>query len=223
MRHRNVLLASLAVVLAAPAAACACLADVPLEIIAGKADLIVVAEVVNAGQPVQLQLKQPGMKQARLGFYRKHNLKVTRIIKEAAKAPAKPKDRNVEILTPARKPPRPGAPMLFVSDQYFASLKVGASYVLILSKLPGKPEYFLPTYPKNYAPAGDAEKVKAIEAAADVSKWAWGAAGNGLQIALKLRQQSVTLRTVTQRRRQPKKEAKVIPSLILDRRFLYQV
>ncbi len=56
MSNRTVLLASLAVVLAVPAAAHACLADVPLEIIAGKADLILIAEVVNAGQPVQLQV-----------------------------------------------------------------------------------------------------------------------------------------------------------------------
>jgi len=211
MSRRAVLLASLAVVLAVPAAAQACLADIPLEIIAGKADLIVIAEVVNAGEPLQLQLKQPDMKQPRVGIYRTYGLKITRTIKEKGKAPAKAAGRQVEVLTPARKPQPPGAPMLFVSDQYFASLKVGASYVLILSKLPGKDQYYLPSYPKNYARAGDAEKVKAIEAAADVDKWAWGAAGDGLQVALVLRQTSVKINAVTRRQRRP--DGKLAPAV----------
>jgi len=62
-------------------------------------------------------------------------------------------------------------------------LQAGNSYLLILRKFPKKPEYWLPAYFKNFYKAGD-KRIGAVERIADPSKWPWGKAADGLQIAL---------------------------------------
>ena len=222
MRYGISIVIALAAALAAAPIADAMLADVPLEIIAGKSDLIVIAEVLQAGEPVEMEVILPGMEQARKGFYRTYDLKITRVLKEkgakptpvAAKpaegkaAPApKPLNRRIEIVAAAQAPQPPGVLRPMVSDAYFANLRVGQSYVLLLNKRTGKiaagqPQYFLSSYPRNVH-ANKPDAVKTVMAAADTSKWAWGQAHKGLQIAVKMRNTEVKLVQSVQRKRLP--------------------
>ena len=185
--------------LAAPRASRASFADVPLEILTTRAELIVVAEVLAVGEPVELKLRQPGMKQAHKGFFRVCSVKVTRVIKEKGEAPSKPVDRKIDVLTQTEAPPQPGAPR-FAS--YFADLKPGEKYVLILRKLEGRDECFLPSYPKNLARASDVA-IRQIAAAADTGKWKWGQAVKGLQMTVRLPNPEVRLVQSVQRPRLP--------------------
>ena len=61
MANRRVLL-GLTVALAAPSAAWAMLADIPLPVLARESELIVVGETVEAGAAAELTLPVPGMK-----------------------------------------------------------------------------------------------------------------------------------------------------------------
>jgi len=199
MLTRTHLLLGAALVLIVPTAAAAMLADVPLEIITARSELIVVGKVVGISIPVELTLKTPDSPRPIKAYFRKYRLKISQVITEnglpAAKTDASPKDRAIDIFVRVPRPQRAGGPRVFVSDQYFASLAPGESYVLILRKMPDKPEYYLPSYPKNYGLAKP-EQVARIRRAALVDKWSWGPAVGGLQIALMPQQTSVQLRQI---------------------------
>ncbi len=64
---------------------------------------------------------------------------------------------------------------------------VGNSYVMILNKLPGRREYYLPSYPMNFR-SDIAPHVRDVEGlvAAGADSWAWGKAVDGLQVGLYL-------------------------------------
>jgi len=176
-------------ILSLPVAAAAMMVDVPLEIIAARADLIVVAETVNAGPPTEMEMQPPGYPRPVKAWFCTYELKVTRVIREGGRmveeAPAK--QRTIKVLTRTAAPtplPAPGEvrPVMADGPQY-ASLRVGQSYVLVLEAIEGKSEYWLPAYFKNFRPA-QPEEIAPIVRAADVDKWAWGPGVNGLEIAL---------------------------------------
>ncbi|MDP6635374.1 MAG: hypothetical protein QGG42_10775 [Phycisphaerae bacterium] len=206
MSARKTLLAALIAAIVAPAGAQAMLADIPLEIIAARSELIVVVRVTDAKQPVKLKMDLPDSPKAVTAWFGKYKLSVTRVIAENGKPPApaaaKPPARSIHVFTQTPRPQPPVRPKIMVSDAYFASLKVGQSYILILRAMPGKPEYYLPSYPKNYRPARPDDIAK-IEKAADVSKWPWGKAVGGLEIALAPTRTTVHLRQVTRSVRGP--------------------
>jgi hypothetical protein len=205
MSTRRKLLTVLIVTVAAPSAAQAMLADVPLEIIAARSELIVVVSVTGAEEPAKLDMKVPDSPKAITAWFRKYKLRVTRVISEKGKIPAgaaKPRVRSILVFTRAPRPQPPGRPRIMVSDAYFASLKVGQSYVLLLRAMPGKPEYYLPSYPKNYRPGRPAD-IAGIEKAANVAKWSWGKTVDGLQIALVPSQTTVQLRQIRRSVRGP--------------------
>ena len=198
MANRGLLLA-LAVALAAPSAAWAMLADIPLPVLARESELIVVGEAVEAGAAAKLTLDVPGMKKPLTTWFRKYVVKVTRVITEDGRPPAakaaKPADRTIQIFARSPAPRQPGQLRLFVSDAYYASLAVGKPYVLILRTMPGKPEYFLTGYPKNYRPAKP-DQIARVETAALVDRWPWGRPVGGLQVALIPRRTTAYLQQV---------------------------
>jgi hypothetical protein len=57
-----------------------------------------------------------------------------------------------------------------------------ASYVLLLRRLTGRSEYYLPSEPVHYA-AAHRREVARVEHAAGVDNWPWGEAVGGLQVA----------------------------------------
>ncbi len=199
MSNRKLLALAAALALVVPAAAHAMLADVPLEIIAARSELVVVADVVKTNPPAMIALNVPDSPKPVNTWFMKCTLRITRVITENGKPPAagdaKPANRTIEIFTRAPRPAQPGQPRIAVSDMYYASLQAGKGYVLLLRKMAGRAEYYLPSYPRNSAPAG-AEEIKKIERAALVAKWAWGKAVGGLQIALVPRQTRVQLRQI---------------------------
>lgn len=206
MNSRWAALAALAAVVAGPPAAEGMLANVALEIITTRSELIVVAEVVEAGQAARLRLKVPDSPKAVDTWFRRCKLTVTRVIKEdpPAAKPAKKSQaaRKIDVLARAQRPQKPGEPVLRVANGNYPNLRVGQSYVLILRKMPGKTEYYLPSYPKNYGRATK-DRIARIEKAANVDKWPWGKAVNGLQIALVPSRPVVNLMTVRQSVRGP--------------------
>jgi len=169
MPGRKLLLSGLAAALVASVAE-AMLADIPPEILARKSELIVVAEVLEAGEPAQMEMKVPDSLKPVNAWFRKYTLRVTRVITEDGKPVARPAprpaEREVEVLTRSPRPQQPGKPRVWVSDAYFASLAVGQSYVLILRRMPGRAEYYLPSHPKNCRPAQPSEiaRVERVDA-----------------------------------------------------------
>jgi hypothetical protein len=65
------------------------------------------------------------------------------------------------------------------------TLAKGSSYVMILTKLPHREEYYLRFNP-DYAHEATEENIKSATRAADPDKWAWGKSVHGLQMALLL-------------------------------------
>jgi len=197
MRKNIVVLGALigAVLMAAPPAG-AMLADVPLEIIAARSELIIVAEVLEAGQAVQLELHPPGYPRPVNTWFRRYTVKVTRTIKDARGDKKTSKDQKGAFFSRSRAPAPAGGFRPQVSDDLFhRNLPVGYKCVLILKAMASKNELFLPSYPKNCRQS-DAKSIAVVEAAADSSKWPWGKAHAGLQIAMVPRRTTVVLRKV---------------------------
>ncbi|HUS47807.1 MAG TPA: hypothetical protein VNA25_15945 [Phycisphaerae bacterium] len=198
MKMRSILAAGL-LLAAMPPAAMGMWADVPLEVVVQRCELVVVAEVTTAGAVAHMQLKIPGAKQPVGRLYRNYTLQVKQVLRENGAAPKDetPKDRKIEVLAEARPPAGPGVPV--VSDDMSVSLRVGQSYVLALRKLPDRVEYYLSAYPRNRASAS-AERIDLYKKAAQLEDWPWGKAVDGLQIALLHATTKLRIRTVAVRR-----------------------
>ncbi len=91
----------------------------------------------------------------------------------------------MEVLARCAAPPAaPGpGPTLHVSDgPNYPKFKAGNSYMMVLNKLPGRTEYYLPSYFMNFKAATD-PMVKEVEKLADMDSWPWGKSQSGLQLA----------------------------------------
>ena len=161
---------------------------IPMQVVVGKADRIVIAEVTEVGEAKEMELKSPDF--GGKTWCRTFKVKVTREI-AAAGAASKPADKEaaaVKMKVIARcaappPPPGPGGLTLHVSDgPNYPKFQAGKSYMMILCKLPGRTEYYLPSYFLNFKADGD-PMVKEVEKLADLDSWPWGKMQDGLQLA----------------------------------------
>jgi hypothetical protein len=184
----------------------------PMEVVVGRADRIVVGEVTAIGKPTEMELDIPDFPTPHKGWYHTFTVKVTRQILPVpttvlplSTIQSPPQPQVIEVLTMCADPnPKPAGRVLegppvnplksditlkAVNAQQAAyhSALVGDSYLMILDKLPGRGEYYLPSYSMNFRPYTDAG-VKEVGklAAAGIDSWSWGKAVNGLQVGLYL-------------------------------------
>lgn len=163
------------------------------EMRAWTADLIVVGKIVKLGDAEELDLKLPFRDKAGTWSFVTYTVEVKEVIAlralPADGSPAKPagapaKGGTVRVLTSAYavaadKPIQfKGLPIRHDSEPV-----VGQTYLLILYRLTGRTEYYLPAN-AGYWDSPDAQNIKAIRSLLDTSKWPWGKAESGLQIAL---------------------------------------
>jgi hypothetical protein len=203
---------ALALVLVVSTAGWASVADIPLPIIAARGDLVVVGEATKAAEPQTMRLKPPDAKQPIRTWFRTFAVKVTRVLAE--KDPPEGLDpaaeREVKIIARSLPPPQPGGPLIWRSDAgSYPFLRVGRSYVLILRKMPEGGTYYLPAYFRNWRPTSK-EWIEQVRRAADVEKWPWGKAVDGLQIALLTTRQELWLRTATIRGPRGQRRARTV-------------
>jgi hypothetical protein len=200
MRKLACLLPAGAVMGAGASTASALLVHLTLATVVRQGDLIVVAEVTETQAAARLTLNVPGYSKPLETWFRKYGLRISRVITENGKVPpskaaAMPANRTIEVFARSLPPPRPDQPAILLPGMYFPTLRVGKSYVLILRKMAGKPEYYLPSHPKNYRPGGK-EEIALVERVAVVDKWPWGRAVDGLRLALVPEEATVTQQQV---------------------------
>jgi hypothetical protein len=166
----------------------------PRELVIGKADDIVVGEVTAIGKPVEMELENSDFPAPHKGWYHTFTVKVTRRLlpvppaanadktTSQASGEKSPKDEVIETITMCADPS--GAQS--VQTAYHSAL-VGNSYLMLLNKLPGRGEYYLPSYPMNFRPDTD-RYVKEVQrlVAAGIDSWAWGKPVDGLQVGVYL-------------------------------------
>lgn len=165
------------VALAVPAAAD--FAYVPLEVLAGKSEVVVVAEALSSTASAKMLLLPPDYPRPVDAWFRGFDLKVTEVIK--ADGVKVVKGGKISVLGHAMDPGRVGGPALSTDDLY-PEFKKGSSYVLLLRKMADRDQLYLPFYP-TCAQKATRQAVARVRIAADVRKWAWGVVVNGLQIA----------------------------------------
>lgn len=180
-------------VLAFPATALTMRVDVPLPIIVGNSDLIVIGKVTEEGASQEMEFKNPQFDgKTRKGWYRTFKVKVSRVLGQDGQA-SKLVGEEIEVLAMAKAPAPPPAPPvpgggivlrqpIIMDGVTYPNLQTGKSYVLILNTLSDRNEHYLPSDPKNYRIDTDPQ-LKEIEKLADKSKWPWGKVEQGLQMA----------------------------------------
>ncbi|MHC4718358.1 MAG: hypothetical protein ACYS5V_15405, partial [Planctomycetota bacterium] len=149
---------------------------VPVEISAVRSDLVVVGTVDAVGEPEKMQVAPPPSTQPAEGVYRKCRLRVKAVLKDAAAEAERVKPEQIIsfLARVAKDGGRPKPPAL---------LAEGASCVLLLRRLAGREELYLPDRPSCRHPA-DPEAIYRVREAAQTDAWRWGKAVDGLQIAL---------------------------------------
>ncbi len=181
---------------------------IPLEVVVGKADRIVVGKVTAIGKPTELTLESPDFPTPQKGWYHTFTVTVASDL-PPLRCDHATKVETIEVLTPCDDPtPKPAPAVLDPKtpvippggpQQRFDNVDrtnhfyvihtamVGSSYLMILGKLPGRSEYYLSSYKLNFKPEGDSS-VKDVEklALAGIESWSWGKAVNGLQIGFHL-------------------------------------
>jgi len=198
MLKRSLIVALTCVVLASSAAH-AMRIDMPLEIVAAKSPIIVIAKVKAATWPAKMQVALPGYRQPVKGWFRDYTVTITRVVKNAGSVKLA---RGKEVVVVTRSAaPRNGGPLVFIADgPAYPNLKNGSEYLLLLSKLPDSHDlYLVPAY-LYFRPSKPAEIAKYAKAA-DVDKWPWGKAVNGLQLTMILRRPETWLPRGIVRRR----------------------
>lgn len=156
--------------------------DIPPPILIAQARRVVLARVVTAGQPQEINVvSRTGM--AITGWWRTYQVRVT----EDLQRPALMETARVEMLTfitPAAAPPPPvteGQPLVFGSGAAWPVLEVNKEYLLLLESRQDGKGLFLPTHFSNYRPANDA-MVQKVRTIANPGTWPWGKAVDGLQL-----------------------------------------
>jgi len=177
---KRALVCLLAIVLVFGSSAAAMMVDIPLEILTTKSDLIITGKVTAAAVPAQFERAVPDYPKPVRAWYTEYNVTVDRVIKTAEGVKVKKGDKIV-VVSQSAPPRQPG--LIMVDGPSYANLKRDAAYVLILHKLPGNEGYYLRPYFKCFRP-NRKQDVDPIVKAAQVDKWAWGEAANGLQFAL---------------------------------------
>ncbi len=201
MRTKATMTAALAILFIALAAQ-AMMVNIPLPIVVSQSDLIVIGEVVQADGPQQLKIQIPDRAKPAHAWWRKYKIRITKVLRDTEKAFAvkdgKEAAVQIGVFTQARAPRAAGGPIRpMVCGPSHLVLKTGQKYLLLLRKLPGKAEYFLPSYPKNAKAIDQTEFnkkfVAKVEKLVDIDTWPWGKAAGGLQMALITENSQATL------------------------------
>jgi len=157
-----------------------------IEIIATRAELIVVARATAAARPGDVELKLVDKTRYR-GRYLEYTLRVDSVLKQIATEGVKPlaAGGSIRVLTSAPPVPPKSAPpeMLKMLRELFPELALNQSYLLVLSKVSGQDVWLLQPFPGYYQPA-TAQAVRKMKRAVAIDGWPWGAARDGLRLAL---------------------------------------
>jgi len=187
MRARGwswICLAGVALALWQAGRASSMVADIPLPFLVQESDLVIVARVIGGGEAAEMRLQPPGAVKPRRGWFRTYRIAVERVLRDANATGRKAPLKEISVLAPSPRPRKPGQPRIYVADgPAYPTLAVGTSYVLLLKRMVGREEHFLPAYFKNFRRA-DENTVKEIARLADLEQWPWGEAQDGLQMAL---------------------------------------
>jgi len=170
---------------------------IPLEPTVLSSDLVVVCTATEVGEAAEMNVALPGQTKATKRWMRSTTLKVTEVILDADGTSAKSKTVTVLTIAAPPKPkvapqpkPQPGGgvirimPPISSRRRFDTKLKVGTSYVLLLKKMTGRKEFYLPPMPPHVQTAnkGTVDRVRKI---GNVDAWPWGKAdGKGLQLAV---------------------------------------
>lgn len=171
-------------------------ADVPMEVVAYRADLVVLAKVVEKQRPRAVAIQPPGELQPRARQMQLVRVELLRVFKDSANPYSAPSTRragtgNAPATRPADAPgEKPAQIEVYVSapatplvTSDAPELQTGKQYLLVLYHIPGRVSYYLPDDARGRVAAGGLNAAR-MEKAVDVSKWAWGAASGGLEVAL---------------------------------------
>jgi len=161
----------------------------PLEPAVLGSDLVVVCTASEAGEATEMNVALPGQKTPTNRWMRSATLKVTEVILDADGTQGKSKTVTVLTMAIAPQPkvqegqPIPGRGRLSSRGRFNLKLKVGTSYVLLLTKMAGRKEFYLRSIPTHVQTASKAT-VDRVRKIGKVDAWPWGKAdGRGLQIA----------------------------------------
>jgi hypothetical protein len=103
---------------------------------------------------------------------------------------------TISVMSLAKKPQKPGGPMIFVSDgPTYPNLTKGQKYLLLLQREQKGKGYYLPAYPKNFVSFKNsrAGRVEEYERICNVDSWPWGEASEGIQLAVIPTKTDITL------------------------------
>jgi hypothetical protein len=156
-------------------------ANIPLAVRAFRADLVVLGEVEKDGVTEELKLTVPGADSAGTDTFTSYSVKVReclreRIIVTGPGSTTKPAPSRVDVLV---RQPAPDAP----DKTLVPVLEKGKKYLLLLSRIDGRKEYYLAPGAANCVPATP-EAVDQYTEAANLEKWPWGKAVDGLELAV---------------------------------------
>ncbi len=210
MTVERAVLAALLTAAGVPAMGQTKLAELPLEVLAYKSDLIVVGQVLQVGKPTERELALPGAGEPLKGWFADHKVRIERVLKQAEAAAPESADKapppegsqtaapaadhlatqpaagvDITVLAKAPAPREQGIGVLSGEARQYPRLVEKSRYVLLLNRLAGQAEYYLPAEAGRYRPALRPE-ISAVEKAARVEDWPWGQAMEGLSIALVL-------------------------------------
>ena len=149
---------------------------VPVEISAVRSDVIVAGRVDGVAEPEKMRLCVPGSKEAAEGMFLTCRLTVREVLKDTAEEAGRVKGgQAVTFLTPAAKA---GG-----DEKVQAAPKAGTSQVLLLRRLEGREELYLPDVP-SCRHQDDPQAVARVREAMRTDLWGWGEAVGGLQVGL---------------------------------------
>jgi len=148
--------------------------NAPVEISAVRSDVIVAGRLESVGKPEKMRLCPPGSKEAAEGRYQTCRLIVRLVLKDAAAEPANKirRGQRVTFLAPAAE-----------ADGKKKALSANTSYVLLLRRLAGREELYLPDV-ASCRHEDNPQAVARVRKATRTDQWRWGKAVGGLQVGL---------------------------------------
>lgn len=157
-----------------------------LEFSLANADLIVMGQVTGKSKLAELEFKRPYSDAIITKWVVTYDVSLSSVIADRLGAfpgfvagPDRP--RFIKVISEVPEPSNKLNPP--AGDVFTLDLKKDDSYVLILQKMPGRDEYYLPSRAVNAWPA-DKASIERVTKAADHDKWPWGEKSDGLQMAV---------------------------------------
>jgi hypothetical protein len=155
----------------------------PLEALCARSDLIVVGKFVesvavdaNEARSLQDAVNATGF-QKESGVLRRCTFEVTDTIK---------RDGNTQLKRLSALAHFQGeGKVMIICPAQFVSLTPGASYVLIMNRLPGGKEYYVSPR-RELTSEGTPARLEEVKMAADPDRWNWSQPANGLSLAVRV-------------------------------------